>query len=186
MAEAIGMVETVGLTGLIEAGDAMSKAANVSLLGWDKIGAGLVAIFCEGDVAAVKAAVDAGSQAAAQVGEVHSVHVIPRPHADLAAVIPNNGKEKAGVEVRALGILETKGSTGVIEASDAMSKAADVDVATVVEIGGGYISVLVSGDVGSVMAAVSAGAESSGRVGELVAQHVIPRPSAAVVDLYLN
>ena len=189
MAESIGMVETVGLTGLIEAGDAMSKAANISLLGWDKIGAGLVAIFCEGDVAAVKAAVDAGAQAAAQVGEVHSVHVIPRPHGDLAAMLPapaaDGGKAASG-DVRAIGILETKGSTGAIEASDSMSKAADVDVVNVVEIGGGFISVLVSGDVGSVMAAVSAGAEASERVGELVAQHVIPRPSAAVVDLYLN
>ena len=186
MAEAIGMVETVGIAGLIEAGDAMSKAANVSLLGWDKIGAGLVAVFCEGDVAAVKAAGDAGAQAASQVGEVHSVHVIPRPHGDLGAVLPRGAVDDSAPQVRALGILETKGSTGAIEASDAMSKAADVEVETVIEIGGGYIAVLVSGDVGSVMAAVSAGADSSARVGELVAQHVIPRPSAAVLALYLN
>ena len=79
MAEALGMVETVGLAGSIEAGDAMSKAANVALLGWDKIGSGLVTVFCEGDVAAVKAAVDAGAQAAQQVGELRSVHVIARP-----------------------------------------------------------------------------------------------------------
>ena len=78
MAEAIGMVETVGLIGVIEAGDAMSKAANVVLLGWDRVGSGLVSVFCEGDVAAVKSAVDAGAQAAARVSEVHSVHVIPQ------------------------------------------------------------------------------------------------------------
>ena len=191
MSDAIGMVETVGLTAIIEAGDAMSKAANITLLGWDRIGAGLVAVFCQGDVAAVKSAVDAGSQAAAQVGEVHSVHVIPRPHAELGAILPSRPKgkkdgEKAAQGIRALGILETKGATGVIEASDAMSKAADVDVVQIQEIGGGYITVLVSGDVGSVMAAVSAGAESAGRVGELISQHVIPRPSDDVIDLYLK
>ena len=191
MSEAIGMVETVGLTGVIEAGDAMSKAANITLLGWDRIGAGLVAVFCQGDVAAVKSAVDAGAQAASKVGEVHSVHVIPRPHAELGAILPTRAKagkegEKDAAGIRALGIIETRGATGVIEASDAMCKAADVDVVKIQEIGGGYITVLVSGDVGSVMAAVSAGAESSERVGELISQHVIPRPSDDVIDLYLN
>ena len=88
MSDAIGMVETVGLVGVIEAGDAMAKAASVQLLGWDKVGSGLVTIFCSGDVAAVKSAVDAGSTAAARVGQVHSVHVIPRPHNELGAIVP--------------------------------------------------------------------------------------------------
>ena len=70
MSDAIGMVETVGLVGVIEAGDAMAKAASVQLLGWDKVGSGLVTVFCSGDVAAVKSAVDAGSTAAARVGTV--------------------------------------------------------------------------------------------------------------------
>ena len=187
MLEALGMVETVGLTGAVEAGDAMSKAASVRLLGWDRVGAGLVTVFCEGDVAAVKSAVDAGSQAAGRVGQVHSVHVIPRPHAELSAILP---QRQAGVvsrgEVRALGLVETRGATGVIEAADAMSKAAEVEVVKIQEIGGGYITVLVSGDVGSVNASVSAGAESAQRVGELVAQHVIPRPSDEVVALFLG
>ncbi|MFH1570997.1 MAG: BMC domain-containing protein, partial [Gemmatimonadota bacterium] len=82
MSEAIGMVETVGLTGAIEAGNAMSKAASVVLMGWDRVGSGLVTVFCRGDVAAVKAAVDAGAQAASKVGEVRSVHVIARPHGE--------------------------------------------------------------------------------------------------------
>ena len=68
MSEAIGMVETVGLVGIVEAGDAMAKAANVQLLGWDKVGSGLVTVFCSGDVAAVKSAVDAGSTAAYLIG----------------------------------------------------------------------------------------------------------------------
>src|SRR5437868_12269296 len=86
--EALGMIETKGLTALIEASDAMLKAANVTMLGWQKIGSGLVTAFVVGDVAAVKAAVDAGSAAGGRVGEVISVQVIPRPHEDLATVLP--------------------------------------------------------------------------------------------------
>ncbi len=186
MSEAIGMVETVGLVGIVEAGDAMAKAANVQLLGWDKVGSGLVTVFCSGDVAAVKSAVDAGSTAAAKVGQVHSVHVIPRPHEELGAIIPTRSEARSEGAVRALGLIETRGATGVIEAADAMSKAADVDIIKIQEIGGGYITVLVSGDVGSVQASVSAGAEACERVGELVSQHVIPRPHDDVVSLYLS
>jgi len=179
------MVETVGLTGAIEAGDAMSKAARVTLVGWDRVGSGLATVFCRGDVAAVKAAVDAGAQAASKVGEVHSVHVIARPHADLGVVLPSNGGVE-GTRVGALGLVETRGATGLFEAADAMEKAAEVEVVRVVEIGGGFATVLVTGDVGSVSSAVSAGSEAAERVGELVARHVIPRPSSAVVGLYLG
>jgi len=91
--EALGMVETKGLVALIEASDAMLKAANVTLLGWQKIGSGLVTAMVIGDVAAVKAAVDAGSNAAQRVGEVVSVQVIPRPHEDLGTVLPLAGKK---------------------------------------------------------------------------------------------
>ena len=77
--EALGMIETKGLVALVEASDAMIKAANVTLLGWQKIGSGLVTALVVGDVAAVKAAVDAGAQAAGQNGELVSAHVIPRP-----------------------------------------------------------------------------------------------------------
>jgi ethanolamine utilization protein EutM len=86
--EALGMIETKGLTALVEASDAMLKAANVQLVGWDKIGSGLVTAFVVGDVAAVKAAVDAGAAAAGRVGEVVGVQVIPRPHEDVSGVIP--------------------------------------------------------------------------------------------------
>src|SRR5215472_3389212 len=91
--EALGMIETKGLVALIEASDAMLKAANVSLLGWQKIGSGLVTSLVVGDVAAVKAAVDAGATAAARVGEVIGVQVIPRPHEDLGTVLPIAGKK---------------------------------------------------------------------------------------------
>ena len=93
--EALGMIETKGLVCLIEASDAMLKAANVELAGWEKVGSGLVTAFVVGDVAAVKAAVDAGAAAAGRLGEVMSVQVIPRPHEELVSVLPKgatNGK----------------------------------------------------------------------------------------------
>lgn len=86
--EALGMIETKGFIALVEATDAMLKAANVQFIGWDKVGSGLVSAFVTGDVAAVKAATDAGATAAGRVGEVASVHVIPRPHDDLDIVLP--------------------------------------------------------------------------------------------------
>ena len=92
--EALGMIETKGLTALVEACDAMLKSANVTLIGWQKIGSGMVTGLVVGDVAAVKAAVDAGASAAARVGEVVGVQVIPRPHEDLGAVLPIAGKKQ--------------------------------------------------------------------------------------------
>ena len=86
---AIGMIETKGLVCLIEAADAMLKSANVQMIGWEKVGSGLVTAFVTGDVAAVKAAVDAGASAASKIGEVVSVQVIPRPHDELTSVLPS-------------------------------------------------------------------------------------------------
>lgn len=92
--QALGMVETKGLVALIEASDAMLKAANVQMIGWDKVGSGMVTGFVTGDVAAVKAAVDAGAAAAGKVGQVVGVHIIPRPHDELTAMMPR--KKNAG------------------------------------------------------------------------------------------
>ena len=86
--QALGMVETKGLVGAIEAADAMVKAANVTLTGKEMIGSGLVTVMVRGDVGAVKAAVDAGAAAAKRVGELVSVHVIPRPHQDVEKILP--------------------------------------------------------------------------------------------------
>ncbi len=88
---ALGMIETKGLVGAIEAADAMVKAANVRLVGKEKVGGGYVAVMVRGDVGAVKAATDAGAAAAERVGELVSVHVIPRPHGDLEAILPQGG-----------------------------------------------------------------------------------------------
>ena len=86
--QALGMVETKGLVGAIEAADAMVKAANVTLIGKEKIGSGLVTVMVRGDVGAVKASVDAGAAAAKRVGELVSIHVIPRAHDDVEAILP--------------------------------------------------------------------------------------------------
>jgi ethanolamine utilization protein EutM len=86
---ALGMVETKGLVGAIEAADAMVKAANVKLIGKEKIGSGLVTVMVRGDVCPVKASVDAGAAAAKRVGELFSVHVIPSPHNDVEGILPS-------------------------------------------------------------------------------------------------
>ena len=88
MMEALGMIETRGLTAAIEAADAMIKAAEVTLIGTEKIGSGLVSVMVRGDVGAVKAATEAGSVAAQRLGELVAVHVIPRPHGDVEKILP--------------------------------------------------------------------------------------------------
>ena len=87
--EALGMVETRGLTAAVEAADAMVKAANVQLIGTEKIGSGLVSVMVRGDVGAVKSAVEAGGAAATKLGEIIATHVIPRPHGDVEKILPS-------------------------------------------------------------------------------------------------
>jgi microcompartment protein CcmL/EutN len=183
------MIETKGLVGMIEATDAALKAANVTFAGWVSVGSGLCTSFVEGDVAAVKAATDAGAAAAARVGEVTSVQVIPRPHEDLDGFLRQAAKkttppegEKPAKDAGALGMIETRGLVGVIEGSDAMVKAAGVNLVREIDIGGGYVTAIVRGDVGSVRAAVDAGATAAKNVGELVSSHIIPRPHDGVND----
>jgi microcompartment protein CcmL/EutN len=96
MGEALGMIETRGLVALIEAADAMTKAAKVTIVGWEKIGSGYVTVLARGDVAAVRAATDAGAAAARRVGELIAVHVIPRPHQSLEDILPIGKAAAAG------------------------------------------------------------------------------------------
>jgi ethanolamine utilization protein EutM len=93
---ALGMVETRGLIGAVEAADAMVKAANVALIGSEYVGGGYVTVMVRGDVGAVKAATDAGAAAAKRIGELVSVHVIPRPHQDIEMILPQNSKGSIG------------------------------------------------------------------------------------------
>jgi microcompartment protein CcmL/EutN len=89
MKESLGIIETRGLTAAIEAADAMLKAANVEIVGTEKIGSGLVTVIVRGDVGAVKAATEVGAEAAQRIGELVAVHVIPRPHSDLEKILPS-------------------------------------------------------------------------------------------------
>lgn len=99
MAEALGMIETKGFVGMVEAADAMVKAAKVEIVGYEKIGGGYVTAICRGDVAAVKAATEAGARGAERVGELVSVHVIPRPHPSIDAVLPLGRADQAKAEL---------------------------------------------------------------------------------------
>jgi microcompartment protein CcmL/EutN len=98
MAEALGLIETKGFVGMVEAADAMVKAAKVELIGYEKIGGGYVTAIVRGDVAAVKAATEAGARGAERVGELVSVHVIPRPHSNIDLVLPLGRTEQAKAE----------------------------------------------------------------------------------------
>lgn len=98
MSDALGMIETKGFVGLVEASDAMVKAAKVELVGYEKIGGGYVTSIVRGDVAAVKAAVEAGSRAAERIGELVSVHIIPRPHASVDKALPLGRKHVSGID----------------------------------------------------------------------------------------
>jgi microcompartment protein CcmL/EutN len=160
----------------------------VSFAGWVSVGSGLVTAFVQGDVGAVKAATDSGAASARKVGELTSVLVISRPHDDLpnfsgavpaAAKTPRSGHQ-------AIGLIETKGLVGLIDASDAMCKTAAVELVKIIEIGGGFVTAVVRGDVGSVRAAVDAGALACRDVGELISVHVIPRPHDGVFDGILS
>ncbi len=188
--KAIGFIETKGLVGNIEATDAMLKAASVEFLGSVALGAGLVAVVVTGEVASVKASVEAGQEAASRVGELVCTNVIARPHADVVKIMPPKGPAAGGsikdatVEEAplnsALGMVETYGYTPNIQAADAMLKAAEVTLVGQERIGAGLVTVFVQGDVGAVKAAVEAGQEAAGRIGEVVSAHVIPRPHSGV------
>ena len=189
--KALGFIETKGLTGNIEATDALMKAANVEYLGSNTgIGSGLTTVVVTGDVGAVKAAVEAAKVASAKVGEFFCSNVIPHPHPDLEHVLPFGGpapsksKLKPGHPVpltQALGMVETFGLVADIAAADAMLKAAQVSLVGMSQIGAGMVTTFVQGDVGAVEAAVEAGKREALAVGgKLLGGHVIPRPHAVV------
>ena len=123
--EALGMVETKGFVGAVEAADAMVKAANVQLLGKEYIGAGYVTIFVRGDVGAVKAATDAGAAAARRVGELVSVHVIPRPHSEVEKVLPKGGATGYSPDEKAIGGADNRGQLGAGESGGSEISAND-------------------------------------------------------------
>ena len=144
--QAIGLIETVGMVPALYGADAMLKAADVDLVAYENVGSTLVTIMVKGDVAAVRASVDAGKAYASSIGKLTAHNVMPRPVRPVGDI--------------AIGLIETFGIVYVMEAADAMCKAADVELIGFENVASGYISVLVQGDVGACQAAVAAGVKA--------------------------
>ena len=218
MSQALGLLETKGLVGLVDASDAMCKAADVQLVKMIEIGGGYVTTIVRGDVGSVRAAIDAGAAAAKALGELVSAHVIARPHEGVDGRLPevrargwsvdamlSDWKTKSALtrkiadrksasnfrspqpqvpstqkEIRmaqqAIGMIETRGLVALVQATDAMLKAANVQFKGWRKIGGGLCTAFVAGDVAAVKAAVDAGAVAAKSIGQVVSVQVIPRP----------
>lgn len=210
MADALGVIETTGWTPALAALDAMAKAAGVRVLQAELNDLYGVCIKVQGTVADVAAALQAGQRVAAAMGGQPVVAVIPQPAAGAwpalasppefnpliqqAVVIqpsyeiiasPSAHKEStvSSSSAYALGLIETQGFTAVFEAIDSACKAANVEVIGKEKLGGGYVTVVIKGDVAAVKAAVEAGAAKVEGLGKLIAAHVIPRPCDAVLGL---
>lgn len=160
--EALGLVETLGMVPAISAADVMLKTADVQLISYENVGSTLVTVMVKGDVAAVKASVEAGASAAAKIGQMTAKNVMPRPIRAVGDVVSVHAITTGEVEgepekPRAMGFIEAFGLVYVLEAADAMVKAADVQLVGYENVASGYISVLVEGDVAACQAAVEAG-----------------------------
>ncbi len=181
--QALGLLETRGLTPLLEGADAMSKAASVSLAGWSAIGGALVHAVVRGDVAAVQTAIESGKQAALQAGEVHAALVIPHPAEGIGRLLPSPPSAE-GAPTGALGVVETTGYVSLVGAGDALVKAGQVEIARINVATGGRVALLCRGAIDDVRAAVEAGAQAARQVGELNAARVISRPSPEVMACF--
>ena len=176
--DAFALVETQGMVPAIYAADAMLKAADVELAGYENVGSTLVTIIVRGDVAACQAA-------AASVGKLTAHNVMPRPERGVHAIVDVHGIEALpGKRLKALGMIETFGIVYVLEAVDAMIKASGVELVGYENVASGYISVLVEGDVSACRTAVEAGALAVRRMGaEVYSSVVIPSPHPQIAPI---
>ena len=182
--EALGLVETLAIVPVIEATDKMLKAADVELVALEAGGSTLCTVFVKGDVAACRSAVEAGAAAAEKIGTLTGKNVMPRPINAISAIVNTHdidqGEEPDEVPhgpTQALGMVETFGVLYLMEAADAMCKAADVELVGYENIYDGYVSALVRGDVGACKTAVAAGVKAIEDMGHEVYSHVtIARP----------
>jgi carbon dioxide concentrating mechanism protein CcmO len=179
--EALGLVETLGMVPAVDAADKMLKAADVELISYENIGSTLVTIMVKGDVAAVRASVDAGAAAAAAIGTLTAQNVMPRPIKAVGNIVSVHDIDTEEIpkmdKYEALGLIETFGLVFILEAADAMCKAADVELIGYENVASGYISVLVRGDVGACKTAVETGIKAVTDMGaEVYSSVVIARP----------
>lgn len=177
--EALGLIETLGMVPAIYGADSMLKAADVQLISYENVGSTLVTIMVKGDVAAVKASVDAGAHAASEIGKLTAQNVMPRPARGVGGVVSVHAVEdqEPGQRGMALGMIETFGVVFLLEAADAMVKAANVELIGYENVASGYVSVLVQGDVAACQSAVQAGVRAVEEMhGNLYSSCVIPTP----------
>lgn len=185
--EALGLIETLGMVPSIYGADSMLKAADVDLVGYENVGSTLVTIMVRGDVAAVKASVDAGAAAAASVGKLTATNVMPRPARGMSGIVRAHTLDEIQEDdpgLRALGMIETFGIVFLMEGADAMIKAADVELIGYENVASGYCSALVQGDVAACKSAVEAGVKAVKNMGtEVYSSCVIPTPHRHLVKV---
>lgn len=180
---AVGLLETQGLAPLIAGADAMVKAADVEVCGWAFIGGALCHAVVRGDVAAVQTAIETGRRAAEKVGAIYATLVLPQPIAGVAPLLPPLPNADGG-RTGALGVVEVVGYAAAIVVADAMVKAAEIDIQRLSIGSGGRISVLAIGSLDDVQAAVQAGREAAGQIGELDGVVLVSRPDAATMSCF--
>ena len=186
--EALGLIETLGMVPAINGADAMLKAADVQLVSYENVGSTLVTIMVKGDVAAVRASVDAGAAAASEIGKLTACNVMPRPIRGVGDIVSvhavEDDSELSQGRPGALGMIETFGIVFLLEAADAMIKAADVALIGYENVAAGYVSALVQGDVAACKSAVAAGIKAVEGLGATVySSCVIPTPHPALAKL---
>ncbi|MBO0349661.1 BMC domain-containing protein [Phormidium pseudopriestleyi FRX01] len=180
---ALGLVSTQSFPAIVGCADMMLKSAGVILVGFEKIGGGHCTAVVRGKTADVRLAVEAGAETAEKFGQVVSKLVIPRPLANLEAILPIGARlmdlaqgNQGRPSHQAIGLLETRGFPALVGAADAMLKSADVDLTGYEKIGDGLCTVIIRGTVANVVVAVEAGMFEAERIGELTSVMVIPRP----------
>ena len=182
---ALGLVSTIGFPAIIRTADAMLKAAEVTLIGFEKIGSGHCTAVVRGRIADVRLAVEVGAQAASEESEqLVSTLVIARPLPNLEAVLPIGSRiyelaranRQRRISNEAIGLLETRGFPAMVGAADAMLKAAEVQLAAYEKIGAGLCTAIIRGAVADVVVALEVGVQEAARIGELHSLAVIPRP----------
>ncbi|HEY1685821.1 MAG TPA: BMC domain-containing protein [Tepidisphaeraceae bacterium] len=199
MPNALGLIEITGLSPALMAVDAMEKAADVRIVQIEFNDFYGACVKITGETAAVQTAIAAGKALVESLRANAITQVIPNPSAAIAGVWQSKPEFSPLIEQNvilfpsekimseqapfAIGLIETQGLTAVIEAIDTAAKAANVEVLGKEKLGGGYVTVIIKGDVAAVKAAVAAGQEKVNGLGKLIAAHVIPRPSSAVLSL---
>ncbi len=182
--KALGLVTTSSFPAIVGAADTMLKSADVTLVGYEKIGSGHCTAIVRGGISDVRLAVEMGADTAEQTGQLISSSVISRPLANLEAVLPigsrlaqlSHGDGFSRLGTQAIGLLETRGFPAMVAAADMMLKSAEVQLSAYETIGAGLCTVIIRGSVADVAVALEAGMHEAARVGELNAVMVIPRP----------